>query len=36
MVLSNCAVWGSKNSKFIKGQKASKLSSSLGMKTPSS
>ena len=34
MFLSKCAVCYSKKSKFIKEQEASRLSSSLGMKTP--
>ena len=34
MVLSKCAVCDSKQSKFIKEQKASRLLSSLGIKTP--
>ena len=34
MLLSKCAVCDSKKSKFIKQQKASGLSSSLGTKTP--
>ena len=34
MLLSKCAVCGSKKSKFVKEQEASKLSSSLGIKTP--
>ena len=34
MLLSKCAVCYSKKSKFIKEQEASRLSSSLGMKTP--
>ena len=34
MLLSKCAVCDSKQSKFIKEQKASRLLSSLGIKTP--
>ena len=34
MLLSKCALQDSQKSKFIKGQKASKLLSSLGIKTP--
>ena len=34
MLLSKCAVCGSEKSKFIKEQEASKLLSSLGIKTP--
>ena len=34
MLLSKCAVCGSKKSKFIKEQEASRLLSSLGIKTP--
>ena len=34
MILSNCVVWESKKSKFIKRQEASGLLSSLGIKTP--
>ena len=33
MILSNCAIRGSKKSKFIKKQKANGLLSSLGIKT---
>ena len=36
MILSNCAIGGSKKSKFIKKQEANGLLSSLGTKTPSS
>ena len=36
MILSKCAVRDSKKSKFIKHQEASKLSSTLGIKTLSS
>ena len=34
MVLSNCAIYGSKKSKFIKKQEANGLLSSSGIKTP--
>ena len=34
MILSKCAIWGSKKSKFIKKQEASRLLSKLGIKTP--
>ena len=34
MILSNCAICGSKKSKFIKKQEANGLLSSLGIKTP--
>ena len=34
MILSKCAIWGSKKSKFIKKQKAKGILSSLGIKTP--
>ena len=34
MILSNCAICDSKESKFIKKQKANGLLSSLGIKTP--
>ena len=34
MILSKCAICGSKKSKFIKNQEAKKLLSSLGLKTP--
>ena len=34
MILSKCAVFDSKNSKFIKEKEASGLLSSLGIKTP--
>ena len=34
MILSKCAICGSKKSKFIKNQEANGLSSSLGLKTP--
>ena len=34
MLLSKCAVCGSKKSRFIKEQKAKRLLSSLGIKTP--
>ena len=34
MILSQCAIYGSKKSKFIKKQEASGLLSELGIKTP--
>ena len=34
LLLSTCAVWGSKNSRFMKEQEAKGLLSSLGIKTP--
>ena len=34
MILSNCAIYGSKKSKFIKKQEANRLLDSLGIKTP--
>ena len=34
MILSKCAICGSKNSKFIKNQEAKGLLSSLGIRTP--
>ena len=34
MILSKCAIWGSKKTKFIKKQEASGLFSKLGIKTP--
>ena len=34
LLLSKCAVWGSKNSRFMKEQEAKGLLSSLGIKTP--
>ena len=34
MISSNCAVYGSKKSKFLKEQEASVLLSSLGIRTP--
>ena len=34
MILSNCAICGSKRSRFIKKQEANGLLSSLGIKTP--
>ena len=34
LLLSKCAVWGSKNSRFVKEQEAKGLLSSLGIKTP--
>ena len=33
LLLSKCAVWGSKNSRFMKEQEAKGLLSSLGIKT---
>ena len=33
MILSNCAIYGTKKSKFIKKQEANGLLSSLGIKT---
>ena len=36
MILSKCAICGSKKSKFINKQEASELLSKLGIKTPSS
>ena len=33
MLLSKCAIWGSKNSRFIKNQEAKGLLSNLGIKT---
>ena len=33
MILSKCAIWGSKKTKFIKKQEASGLLSKLGIKT---
>ena len=33
MILSNCAICGTKKSKFIKKQEANRLLSSLGIKT---
>ena len=36
MILSKCAICGSKKSKFIKEQEAKGLSSNLGIRTPSS
>ena len=36
MVLSKCAICGSKKSRFIKNQEAKGLLSNLGIKTPSS
>ena len=34
MILSNCAICGSKKSRFIKNQEAKGLLSNLGIKTP--
>ena len=34
MLLSKCAIYGSKKSRFIKKQEASGILSSLGLKTP--
>ena len=34
MILSNCAICGSKKSRFIKNQEAKGLLSNLGLKTP--
>ena len=34
MILSACAIWGSKKSKFIKEQQAKGLLSNLGLRTP--
>ena len=34
MILSGCAIWGSKKSKFIKEQQAKGLLSNLGLRTP--
>ena len=34
MILSTCAIYGSKNSKFIKEQEAKGLLSNLGLRTP--
>ena len=34
MVLSKCAIYGSKNSRFIKNQEAKGILSNLGIKTP--
>ena len=34
MILSTCAICGSKKSKFIKGQQAKGLLSNLGLRTP--
>ena len=34
MVLSKCAIWGSKKSRFIKNQEVKGLLSKLGIKTP--
>ena len=34
MILSQCATWGSKKSRFIKNQEARGLLSNLGLRTP--
>ena len=34
MILSKCAIWGSKKSRFIKNQEGKGLLSNLGIKTP--
>ena len=34
VILSKCAIWGSKKSRFIKNQEAKGLLSKLGIKTP--
>ena len=34
MILSKCAIWGSKKSRFIKNQEVKGLLSNLGIKTP--
>ena len=34
MILSKCAIYGSKKSKFIKEQQAKRLLSNLGIRTP--
>ena len=34
MILSKCAVFGTKKSRFVKNQKAKELSSNLGLRTP--
>ena len=34
MILSKCAIWGSKKSRFIKNQEPKGLLSKLGIKTP--
>ena len=34
IILSNCAIYGSKNSRFIKNQEAKELLSNLGLRTP--
>ena len=34
MILSKCAICGSKKSRFIKNQEAKRLLSNLGLKTP--
>ena len=36
MILSKCAICGSKKSRFIKNQEAKELLSNLGIKTPQS
>ena len=33
MLLSKCAIWGSKKSRFVKEQEAKRLSSSVGLRT---
>ena len=34
IILSKCAIWGSKKSRFIKNQKTKGLLSNLGIRTP--
>ena len=34
MIQSNCAIWGSKKSRFIEEQQAMRILSNLGIKTP--
>ena len=34
MILSKCAIWASKKSRFVKDQEAKGLSSNLGVRTP--
>ena len=34
MILSKCAIWGSKKSRFIKNEEAKGLLSNLGIRTP--
>ena len=34
MILSKCAIWGSKKSRFIKNQKSKGILSNLGIRTP--